>query len=58
MDRYVIIALCYVLRLGCCVVMGWGLQRDEAASTDLDHSQVEKKPKGKYKKLIVCQSLG
>lgn len=45
MDRYVIITLCYVLRLGCCAVMGWGLQRDEAASTDLDRSLVEKNPK-------------
>ena len=51
--------LCAATWLPCCDVMGWGLQKDEAASTDLDHRQVEENtPKEKYKELIVHQSLG
>lgn len=56
MDCYVIIALCYVLRLGCCAMMKWGV----ANRWDCQYrpsSGWKKNPKGKYNKLIIYQSL-
>lgn len=56
LDHYVIIALCYVLRLGCCAVMG-GCREMRLPIQTWTIVRLEKK-KVKYKKLIVYQSLG
>lgn len=55
MDLYVIITLSYTLWLSCCAAR-WGLQRDEAASTDLDHRLKKNKTKQRKIQAVKCIS--
>lgn len=58
MDGYVIIALCYVLWLGCCAVIGRRLGMRRSWQHRPGSQSGGRKPREKYKKVIVYQNPG